>query len=227
MLPLWGDRGNHQGRLCDAHYPGNWLWWPFRLEQLLTGILLSPWLPQTAGTVFLGGITESSYELLKGYLQKKKDLSISVTYIFASTHEGNNINVQQINALSCPVAFPPPLQNRSRVRCPAWLLSCYRSYRLDLFCLFTKALATSFLILMPTKRKHSGLEVQGQGLCKTETSLTSENGYSTLFTSRWLPQPILIACPSLPTPLSTQSPKDGLPPHSNMHICVEQGPFLS
>lgn len=137
-------------------------------------------------------------------------LSISVSYsLFASTGEGNNIDVQQINASSCPLAFPPPLQNRSRVQLSAWLLSCYHSYRLDLFCLFTKALATSFVILMPTKRGHSGLELQGHGLWQTETSLASENGQSTLSTSRWLPRTILTAHSPLPTPLSTQAQQLG------------------
>lgn len=133
-------------------------------------------------------------------------LSISVSYSpFASTGEGNNIDVQQIHALPCPLAFPPPLRNRSRAQPSAWLVSCYHAYRLDLFCLFTKALATSFVILMPTKRGHSGLELQGHGLWKTETSLASENGESTLSTSRWLPRTIPTAHPSLPTPPSTQA----------------------
>lgn len=109
----------------------------------------------------------------------------------------------------CP---PTPSPERSRVQVSTWLMSCYHSCWLNLFCLFTKALATSFLILMPTKRGHSGLEMCSHGIWKPETSLTSENGQSTLFTSRWLPQTMLMTHSSLPIPLSTQSPTAGLPP---------------
>lgn len=159
----------------------------------------------------LEGISECSSQK-DIYKKRTIYLSISVSYsLFVSTYRGNNTDVQQVNALTCPVAFPPTLQNRPTVQPSAWLMSCYHSYKLDLFCLFTKALATSFLILMPTKRWHSKLEMQGHALRKTEISLSTEKEQSTHLTSSWLPRIILIAYSSLPTP----------------HIFMEQGHFLS